>query len=175
VFAVLADGWLFAVWVVGASRIRDVDPTWPRPGAEIHHSVGAWPLLLDDTTTVVESQPDRMMHLRARAWPAGEADVLITIDPTPSGCRVTIVEDAAKGPAVLIPQPITDVMLNWRNTETLRRLGYIAEGQREASLVIPERPTVQSVGRDTARSVRQLDEDLPKRLDVDPNRDDVKG
>ena len=29
VFAVLADGWLYPSWVVGASRMRDVDPAWP--------------------------------------------------------------------------------------------------------------------------------------------------
>ena len=52
VFAVLADGWLYATWVVGAARIRAVDPQWPAEGSSIHHSVGSWPLLLDDTTTV---------------------------------------------------------------------------------------------------------------------------
>ena len=32
VFAVLADGWLFPTWVVGASRMRDVDAAWPEVG-----------------------------------------------------------------------------------------------------------------------------------------------
>jgi hypothetical protein len=40
VFAVLADGWLYPLWVVGASRMRDVDPGWPAEGTKIHHSVG---------------------------------------------------------------------------------------------------------------------------------------
>lgn len=132
VFAVLADGWLFAVWVVGASRIRDVDMAWPKEGASIHHSVGAWPLLLDDTTSVVDIVPNRSMHFRARAWPAGEADVLIDAVPTPNGCRVTMTEHAVKGPGSLIPRPIIDVLLNWRNVETLRRLAYLAQGQHRA-------------------------------------------
>lgn len=127
VFDVLADGWLFAVWVVGASRIRDVDQEWPQTGANIQHSVGAWPLLINDTTTVTGVETNRMLHLLARAWPAGEADVLIEIEPTPAGCQVTITEDAVKGPGVVVPQPVLDLMLNWRNTETLRRLSYIAE------------------------------------------------
>jgi putative transposase len=59
VFGVLEDGWLFAVWVVGASRIRDVDATWPKADSKIHHSVGSWPLLIDDTTSVVEIDPFR--------------------------------------------------------------------------------------------------------------------
>ena len=41
VWAVLADGWLYPLWVVGASRMRDVDDHWPAPGARLHHSVGA--------------------------------------------------------------------------------------------------------------------------------------
>ena len=40
VFRVLADGWLFPAWVVGASRMRDVDEQWPVPGAKLHHSFG---------------------------------------------------------------------------------------------------------------------------------------
>ena len=36
-------GWSFATWVVGACRIRSVDPGWPSAGTGIEHSVGAWP------------------------------------------------------------------------------------------------------------------------------------
>ncbi len=52
VWEVLADGWVYTGWVVGASRMRAVDPAWPVPDARLHHSVGGWPLLLDDTTSV---------------------------------------------------------------------------------------------------------------------------
>ncbi|MDQ6715529.1 MAG: SRPBCC family protein, partial [Actinomycetota bacterium] len=50
VWAVLADGWLYATWVVGASRVRDVDLDWPTEGSRIHHSLGSWPALLSDET-----------------------------------------------------------------------------------------------------------------------------
>jgi uncharacterized protein YndB with AHSA1/START domain len=43
VWAVLGDGWLYAGWVVGASRIREVDPGWPAKGSRIAHSVGSCP------------------------------------------------------------------------------------------------------------------------------------
>ncbi len=33
VWSVLADGWSYANWVVGAARVRDVDPGWPAQGA----------------------------------------------------------------------------------------------------------------------------------------------
>ena len=52
VWSVLADGWLYPLFVVGAARMRDVDETWPAVGARLHHSIGAWPLMIDDTTEV---------------------------------------------------------------------------------------------------------------------------
>lgn len=136
VFAVLADGWLYGLWVVGASRIRDVSPEWPAVGARIHHSVGSWPALIDDSTSVREYRPDAAIVLRARAWPAGEADVMITAEAIGSGCRVTIVEDAVSGPGRLVPRPIRSAALHWRNTEALRRLDYLVRGRSAGS---PER------------------------------------
>ena len=40
VFAVLGDGWLYPVWVVGAARMRDVDPEWPAEGCLLYTSDG---------------------------------------------------------------------------------------------------------------------------------------
>ena len=57
IWNVLSDAWLYAGWVVGSSRIRDVDPQWPRPGTRFHHSVGAWPLLSNDFTEVISQEP----------------------------------------------------------------------------------------------------------------------
>jgi hypothetical protein len=132
VFAVLEDGWIYPLWVVGAARIRDVDEAWPAPGSEIHHSVGPWPFLIDDTTSVRELQPGRMIRLTARAWPAGEADVRIEVQPTSEGCCVTITEQAVAGPATTIPKVLQDLGLHPRNVETLRRLAYLAENREAA-------------------------------------------
>jgi hypothetical protein len=44
----IADGWTYSQWVVGNSRMRAVDPKWPTPDSTIRHSIGVWPLLLDD-------------------------------------------------------------------------------------------------------------------------------
>lgn len=131
VYAILQDGWLYALWVVGASRVRDVDESWPQPGAEIHHSIGAWPLLLNDTTSVTDCRPGRSISLRARARLAGEAQVVIELEALADDrCRVTITEDAAKGPGRLIPAVIRNPLLHQRNVEALRRLSYVAEGRR---------------------------------------------
>jgi hypothetical protein len=131
VWAVLADGWLYPLFVVGASRIRDVDPHWPAPGSKLHHSVGTWPALIDDTTSVVEADPPTRLRLRARAWPAGEADVTFLLEPRGEDTEVVVEEDAATGPAKLIPVALRSPLLTWRNNETLRRLAYVAEGRTD--------------------------------------------
>lgn len=129
VWAVLADGWLYPLWVVGASRIRDVETTWPEEGSKIHHSFGTWPVLINDNTEVLETDGQSMMRLRARGWPAGEAEVVIRLTAIGAQTEVEISEKAVKGPGTLVPAPIEAVSMKWRNTETLRRLAYIAEGR----------------------------------------------
>jgi uncharacterized protein YndB with AHSA1/START domain len=130
VWDVLSDGWLYPVWVVGASRMREVDDTWPQVGSRLHHSVGVWPALLDDNTEVLEAVPPSRLKLRARGWPGGEAEVDLQIVSHEEGCEVTIVEDAVAGPGKLVPKPVRDVQLGLRNVETLQRLAYIAENRR---------------------------------------------
>jgi uncharacterized protein YndB with AHSA1/START domain len=127
VWDVLSDGWLYPLWVVGASRMREVDDGWPQVGARLHHSVGAWPLLIDDTTEVIDAQPPSLLRLRARAWPTGSADVVLRLEAVGTQTEVTIEEDAAAGPATMVPKPLRDAGLKWRNVEALRRLAYLAE------------------------------------------------
>ena len=132
VWKVLSDGWSYATWVVGASRVRDVDPGWPDVGTQIHHSVGLWPALINDSTEVLRSEPPRELVLKARAWPTGAAEVAITIEPKgPAACRVTITEDAIEGPAKLIPKPARQLMIHPRNVEALLRLALLAEGRHQ--------------------------------------------
>lgn len=128
VFRVLADGWLFPSWVVGASRMRNVDEDWPRPGSELHHSFGVWPFLIDDETHALEWRPPHRMVMRPTGWPLGEARVSIDVKPHGDGCLVRIQEEAVAGPARFVPRPVLDVLLRWRNAETLHRLAYLAEG-----------------------------------------------
>jgi len=129
VWQVLGDGWTYPLWVVGASRMRDVDKDWPEVGSQLHHSVGIWPLLLDDSTEVLESSPGVMLRLKARAWPGGEAEVVLRLRPQGVGTEVVIEENAVSGPAALIPNLVEDPLIAWRNTETLRRLAYVAENR----------------------------------------------
>jgi hypothetical protein len=131
VWSVLADGWLYPLFVVGAARMRDVDEGWPAVGTRLHHSVGSWPLMIDDTTEVLEVEENRRILLLARGWPAGQAHVEISLEPgdTSEQTVVTIVENATGGPGALIPKAIQDPQLHLRNVETLRRLAFLVEGR----------------------------------------------
>jgi uncharacterized protein YndB with AHSA1/START domain len=130
VWDVLADGWLYPLWVVGASRMREVDDHWPAVGSRLHHSVGTWPMLIDDTTSVVEVVPGSLLVLEARAWPTGKARVTLRLEAVGAETDVTIEEDATGGPAVLMPKVMRDPMLGWRNVEAMRRLAYVVERRR---------------------------------------------
>jgi hypothetical protein len=127
VFAVVGEGWYFPTWVVGASRMRDVDDTWPHVGSHLHHSFGVWPALINDETTSLQWDPPRRAVMQPKGWPLGEARVVLDVQPHRKGCRVTIVEHAVRGPGALVPSILMDTLLHVRNTETLRRLAYMAE------------------------------------------------
>lgn len=129
VFEVISSGWLYPVWVVGAARMRNVDPGWPAPGTKLHHSFGLWPALLDDETEVLTADPPRHVVLQARGWPAGEATVDLRITPDGvGGCTVQLSEDATHGPGRLVPHLVRRAAVQVRNRESLRRLAFIAEG-----------------------------------------------
>lgn len=128
VWNVLADGWLYPSWVVGASRMRAVDPQWPDVGAELHHSQGAWPLLLDDSTQVLTSVPGHELVLHGNLRPLGEVTIRMLLEPEPAACVVTMEEDFVKGLLECVPSRVRPALIGPRNRESLRRLAYLAEG-----------------------------------------------
>jgi hypothetical protein len=130
IFAVLADGWSYVSWVVGASHIRDVDHGWPATGTRIHHSVGLWPLLGQDVTEVLAVDPPRMVEMEARLWPLGAARIRLELDETRSGTtRVRMIERADRGLGRLIPEAVQKLLLVPRNREALHRLRDLAVGK----------------------------------------------
>ena len=136
VFEVIANGWLFPAWVVGASRMREVDEAWPREGARLHHSFGAWPAVIDDVTVVERYDPPRLIVMRPKGWPLGEARVTIDVKPRGKGCVVRIQEEAVAGPGRFVPRLLMDALLHVRNHETLHRLAYLAEGMADAAAAV---------------------------------------
>jgi hypothetical protein len=113
--------------------MREVADEWPADGSLLHHSLGAWPLLINDNTEVMESRPHTLLSLRGRGWPLGEVAIVIRLRPVGGETEVVIEEDVVAGPGHLVPKPLRAVALRWRNIETLRRLAYIAERRTSAS------------------------------------------
>ncbi|CAM3017601.1 SRPBCC family protein [Saccharomonospora xinjiangensis] len=123
VYAVLADGWSYAGWVVGNAHIRNVDASWPAEGSRIHHKAGLWPLQVPDVSTVTAVAPGRMIELVARLWVLGRARVRITLTSEGEhGTRVTMAEEAVSGPASHLPTSVQALVLKPRNAEALARL-----------------------------------------------------
>lgn len=130
IFAVLADGWLFSAWVVGATHIRDVDDDWPAVGSRLHYSAGVWPLTVDDTTEVVAAAPPRMLELEAKLSPLGSAWIRLELVATPTGeTEVRMYEHSKHGLGALIPTVVQELLLVPRNKESLSRLADIAVGK----------------------------------------------
>lgn len=133
VWEVLADGWAYPLWVVGATHMRDVDDDWPAVGSRLHHSVGMWPFQLRDQTEVLDVEPGHRLELLARAWPAGSAKVRLTIEPRgPEGCHVRMWEAAADAPWRWVPHWAQAPGVLPRNTECLSRLADVAEHRNRA-------------------------------------------
>lgn len=130
VFAILGDGWLYPAWVVGATRMRAVDPEWPEQGSHIHHSLGVWPIMLDDQTEIVEWSPPHRVRLRAKAGPLGRGVVVLDVREHEQGCSIGMAEEPVSGPARFTPRVLWNPLLKARNRETLRRLAFLAEGRR---------------------------------------------
>ncbi|MEV4603668.1 SRPBCC family protein [Amycolatopsis sp. NPDC049253] len=134
VFAVLADGWSYAGWVVGSSHIRDVDATWPAVGSRLHHSVGAWPAQVQDSTVVLAVRPGESLKLEAQAWPFGTAEVEVTLSVQDGQTLVTMAERALRGPGKLLPEPVQALVLRPRNQESLARLADVVEGRERQQI-----------------------------------------
>jgi hypothetical protein len=129
VFDVLLDPYAYPRWVVGARRIRAVDETWPSEHSAFHHTVGFWPVLVDDHTRLLACERRSRLKLRARAWPFGEADVTITLERRGERTLVTMREEPVAGPARDVWNRFTDVVGHVRNSISLIRLKGLAESR----------------------------------------------
>jgi hypothetical protein len=128
VWAVMADGWTYSQWVVGNSRMRAVDPNWPQVDSTIAHSIGVWPLLLDDLTVVEDCQPLEQLVLLAKGRPFGKARITLRLsDIEGGGCRIEMAEVPVGAPMGWLPNRVALAAALPRNRECTRRLAAIAE------------------------------------------------
>ena len=122
VWAVLADGWRLASWVVGAARVDAVDAAWPAVGTRLRYGIGGWPVVLPGSAEVTACSPGRELALHGRT-PFGGVDVRVRVDDG----ELVITEDVVSGPARLVPARLRAAGIGARNVETLRRLALLAE------------------------------------------------
>lgn len=127
VWEVLADGWNYANWVVGAAHIRDVDPQWPAVGSRLHHASGFWPMLISDRTEVQQVEEPHLLVMKPRLWPLGRGVVTLRMWPVgPDRTRVVLGEKFDRGPLRWALVKVNDLLLHRRNVEALRRLSDLA-------------------------------------------------
>ena len=128
VFAVLADGWHYSNWVVGTSHVRAVQTHWPAVGAKLFHASGIWPAVTRDESTVDDVDAPRLLVLTAKGRPFGEARVTIELVAAPGGgTDVSLDEVPVAGPGKWVHNPLTEMVLSRRNTESLARLAALAQ------------------------------------------------
>jgi hypothetical protein len=131
VWDVVADGWTYSQWVVGNTRMRAVDPRWPAPGSRIHHTIGVWPIVLNDETEVESSTPLEELVLLAKSRPFGGARIVLRLFDIEGGCRIEMAEVPVGGPLNLLPRRVGLAAAYPRNRECLARLAALAERREE--------------------------------------------
>lgn len=133
VWDVISDGWTYSQWVVGNSRMRAVDPHWPAVGSTIRHSIGVWPLLLDDVTAVLDCQPLEQLVLLAKGRPLGKARITLRLfDIEGGGCQIEMAEVPVGAPMGWVPHRLSLAAAFPRNRECTWRLAALAERRTPA-------------------------------------------
>lgn len=131
VWDVVADGWTYSQWVVGNTRMRAVDLNWPAPGSRIHHTIGVWPLVVNDETEVESCTPGHELVLLAKTRPLGMARIVLRLSDTDTGCRIEMAEVPVGGPLNWIPRKLALLAVYPRNRECTERLASLAERRTE--------------------------------------------
>lgn len=127
VYESLTDAWTYQVWVKGAKNIRDVDPHWPAPGSQFHHSIGVGPLMTRDQTKMVRCEANRLVELNVELWPLGEGIVRLELTDNGPRTHVTMVEEFTQGPAAWVDNSVQQMAMKLRNDWSLDKLKVIVE------------------------------------------------
>jgi uncharacterized protein YndB with AHSA1/START domain len=121
VWEVLSDPQAYREWVLGAKEIRGASEGFPETGSELHHTVGAGPLTIKDSTTVVRSERPKVLQLHAKLGPLGSASVTLRLEGEDGRTRVVMHERGARG-ALQLFQPVNEALLRGRNLISLEKL-----------------------------------------------------
>ena len=128
-FAVLSDPRAYARFVVGTKLVRHFEPAFPEAGSGFHPTLGVGPLVLRDTTRVVDVDSPRQLVLDAGMRLFAVNRTAFRLEPR--GGLTEVEEYPVAGPAAKVWNRALDGILWLRNAELLRRLKKLAE-QRQA-------------------------------------------
>lgn len=131
IFAVLSDPRAYARFVVGTKLVRHFEPAFPEAGSGFHPTLGVGPLVLRDTTRVVDVDSPRQLVLDAGMRPFAVNRTAFRLEPRGGLTEVEVEEYPVAGPAAKVWNRALDGILWLRNAELLRRLKKLAE-QRQA-------------------------------------------
>lgn len=131
VWDIISNGWTYSQWVVGNTRMRAVDPRWPAPGSVIHHTIGVWPVVLNDETVVESCTPERELVLHAKGRPFGAAQIVLRLSDTATGSRIEMAEVPVGGPLNWVPRRLALLLAYPRNRQCTERLVSLAERRTE--------------------------------------------
>lgn len=141
VFDILEDPDTYPEWLVGASRITNVDRTWPRVGSKFSHRIGVGPLVIPGSTSIkVVDRPSQLV-LGAGLGVLGEALVRFRLEDVPTGTQVTLEETLVRGPA-RIPwgglRQLVGAALRGRNAISLSSLERVVLARSKAKSTRPQ-------------------------------------
>lgn len=125
VFEILIDPYAFPKWVVGAKRIRGVDPDWPRPGSAFHHASGAGgDVTVKDKTELVTMNPPSSLVLQAYLRPLGIVRIRFELErgSSENTTLLTIREAPAPETKLTKVKKLLDPALYGRNRKSLKCL-----------------------------------------------------
>lgn len=125
VWRVLADPYSYAQWVDGTQRIRSADPSWPRPGATLHHRFGPPLLRTHDRTIVRAAEPPHRLALTAYARPFGVVAVEVHVRADGTGSRIALCEELQRGLGARFPR-LGGAVQRGRMRRSVRRLARLS-------------------------------------------------
>lgn len=132
VWAVLADGFAYAEWVVGTREIRAVDDGWPAVGTSIHYVLGLGPLEFQGSTTVRMVDEGRRLGLEADASPFGSARIMLELLPWGDDTVVLLDEHPLRGPGYRLHNTVFDALLLLRGRPMIHKLARLVESRSPA-------------------------------------------
>mgnify|MGYP003116254399 CR=1 FL=1 len=147
--AVLVDADTYPQWLVGAKRIRRVEPGWPAEGSGFLHAVGFGPVTVKDRTSVLRHPDDSELELEASIGVAGSARGRFRITALGGGTRspLRVDEEPASGPMRALwstpARPLVWLGFWGRNAVSLQSLRALIEERRQAG---DDRPPDRAAG-----------------------------